>query len=305
MKVLGDPGLIPDSAFHEETYVLQASWDDWGRGYKPDPRPLDPEGNLVTASAESVKAAQFRSHILIDRVATRTQALAALKALSIQGEGPHGTEKEDEWSHFKRFIKIFREYETIKNENWSPTLPVSVNPNTVDDPKAPDRDGYISSIRARNWADLFNLRYRMLLTFLMHTFQVARLTRSGEPNVRAMLMHKVFGEMYNLKTISGILVQLPLRDAVDPNTAPKDVPRAGPPFEMPYNLRLPVADVDCWCLHLDILGSVSDVYTAILKSDPRPEDRAYVETLMDLDEQTKTWINRILAGLNSTARYSA
>jgi hypothetical protein len=305
MAVLGNADYIPDSAFQDQSYVLQASWDDWGRGYKPDPLPLDPEGNLDPISAQAHRTAQFRAHVMIDRVATRTQALAALKALSIQGEGPLGPEKETEWSHFKRFIKIFREYQSIQNEQWCPTLPVPINPNTVDDSNAPDRQGYISSIQSRNWADLFNLRYRMLLTFLLHTFQVARDCRPGEPNIRAMLMHKVFGEMYQLKAIAGILVQRPLRDGTDPNTPPHEVPRAGPPFELPFNLRLPVADADCWCLHLDILGKVSEACQAIRKSAPSPGDHAYLDTLMDLDRQTKVWIERILAGMNSTERYSS
>lgn len=298
MKLLKDPELIPDTAFQEETYVLQASWDDWGRGYKPDPRPLDPEGNLEKISTKAEKAEQFRSHVMIERVATRTEALAALKALSIQGEGPLAPTKGEEWSHFKRFMAIFTEYqEEMKGQKWSPTFPVPTNPHTEENSCGLHPDNCcITSIKSRNWAILFNLRYRMLLTFLMHTFQVARVSRPGEPNIRGMLMHKVFGEMYNLKTIAGILVQLPLRDDGSPM-------HAGPPFEPPYNLRLPPADVDCWCLHLDILGTASGICKKILESDPRHEDRAYIETLIDIDAQTKDWINQILAGMNTTERY--
>ena len=304
MDILGDSTKIPDTAFNDESYVLQASWDDWGRGYKPDPRPLDPDGNLEEISSAAREAAQFRPYVMIDRAATRTQALRALRRLSIQGEGMHGPTDADEWSHFKRFKKVFHEFVTIQNEPWTPTLPVPTNPSTVDDPKGTQRDGYIASARARNWADLFNLRYRMLLTFLMHTFQVARFARAGEPNVRAMLMHKVFGEMYQLKTLAGILTQLPLRDDVDPGTPDLQVPRAAPPFELPYNIRLPPADVDCWCLHLDILGSVAKIYESILACDPRPEDYAYINLLRDLDAQSKAWIERILIGLSATTRYS-
>jgi hypothetical protein len=292
---------IPDAAFRDETYSFQASWDDWGRGYRPDPRRLDPEGNLKEMSLQARRAAQFRPHVMIDRVATRTQALAALRALSIQGEGPQGAEgpeKHAEWSHFKRFIHIFNEFKTIEKESWKPTLPVPTNPHT--DPHR-DPKGYISSRQSRNWADLFNLRYRLLLTYLMHTFQVARVTQPGEPNVRAMLMHKVFGEMYNLKAIAGILVQRPQHDQGDPNTPP----RAGPPFELPYNLRVPAADSDCWCLYLDILGTGSGICQTILKGDSRPEELTYLKTLIDLDAQTTSWMSRILTGLNSTERYTS
>jgi Ferritin-like len=300
MKLLGDPDLIPDAAFREESYVRQASWDDWGRGYKPDPRPLDPDGNLEKISAMAQRAAQFRAHVMIDRSATRTQALAALQRLSIQGEGPMGSEKADEWSHFKRFIKIFREFDTIKDEKWSPIRAVPVNPTA--DKSAGNGDGYISSLQSRNWANLFNLRYRMLLTYLLHTFQVARVTLTDEPGIRALLMHKVFGEMYNLKSIAGILVQRPQHegDALGADTA-----RAGPPFELPYNLRLPAADEDCWCLHLDILCTVSVICRTLQQGDLNPQESAYLATLMDLDAQTVNWIKRILAGMNSTEGYSA
>jgi len=57
-----------------------------------------------------------------------------------------------------------------------------------------------------------------------------------------MVMHRVFGEMYNLKTIAGILTRLPLSD----EAAGADTPRAGPPFEMPYTLYLPTTDADIW-----------------------------------------------------------
>lgn len=311
MAVLGSTQCIPDTAFQDQTFVMQASWDDWGRGYRPDPLPLDPEGNLEPTPSDVHKAAQFRSHVMIERVATRTQALAALKALSIQGEGPYGPDQGEqqyqqrEWSHFMRFIKIFREFRKLDHERWSPARKVPTNPNTVSDPGAPNRAGYIACSHSRHWADLFNLRYRILLTYLMHTFQVARTTRPGAPNIRGMLMHKVFGEMYQLKAIARILVQLPLRDGSDPGTPPQDLPRAGPPFELPYILRIPPADVDCWCLHLDILDSVAKVYRAILASEVSPRLRAYIDTLKDLDLQTRAWIERILAGMNSTERYSS
>lgn len=304
MDVLRDPAKIPDTAFNEDSYLMQASWDDWGRGYKPDPRPLDPDGNVEKISERAEVAAQFRPYVMIDRVATRTQAVQALERLSIQGEGMQGPEAEGEWSHFKRFKKVFIELQGIQHEPWQPTLPVPTNPTTVPNPHGSNAAGYIASDRARNWADLFNLRYRMLLTFLMHTFQVAPLARADEPNVRAMLMHKVFGEMYQLKTLAGILTQLPLRDDVDPGTPDHEVPRAGPPFELPANIRLPPRDVDCWCLHLDILGSVARTYEAILGCDPRPEDFAYVALLRNLDAQTKDWVERILSGLGATMRYS-
>lgn len=301
IELLGNPERIPDSAFDEVSIGMQASWEDWGRGYRPDPRPLDAEGNLAKADAEVDKQAQFRAHVMVDRVATRTQALAALRALSVQGEGPHGT-ADGEWSHFKRFIKIFRELDTVKVEGWEPARPVPRNPNTLGDPDAPNRPGFITSSRSRDWAQLFNLRYRLLLNFLAHTFRLARVTRADEPSQRAILMHRVFGEMYNLKTIAGILVQLPLHDEVEGDAA-RNALRAGPPFEMPYTMSLPPGEADTWCMHLDVIGSSGSVCHRILSKNPRAEDRAYVETLLNLDEQARQIMLKILEGLGKKERY--
>jgi hypothetical protein len=291
-----DTERIPDCALKPETYSSQASWDDWGRGYKPEPLPLDPEGNLIPSTPPP--GAQSRPVVQIAAVATRTQAIAALKALSIQGEGPYyGVKKKpgDEEAHFDRFLEIYREMSKYEKASWRSSLPVPVNPSTV---KIGDgQEGYIVSAHSRDWGHLFNLRYRILLTSLAHTFRLARKTRSDEPSVRAVMMHRVFGEMYNLKTIAGILVNMPLDEPDDPR-------RAGPPFELPADHSLPPADVDCWCLHLDTLQHASALCRQMLKAETAPHSRAYLETLIDLDTQTKTKIERILTGLGSTERYS-
>lgn len=302
IDLIGNGDRIPDSSFHEESISVQASWDDWGRRYAPAPRHLNVEGNLEGPPPEIVAAGQFRSHLLIDRVATRTEAVATLTKLSAQGEGPHSTKSDAEWSHFSRFIKIFREFEQIlaetKNPAWSPARRIVTNPNTLDNPGAPDRSSFISAKRTQNWAHLFNTRYRLLLNYLSHTFRQARVTRSDEPSVRAVLMHRVFCEMYNLKTIAGILVQLPLSDNGDGVCA-------GPPFEMPYSLTLPPAEVDTWHLHFDVLGSAGNICHRILAQQPHREERAYIETLLDLDDQFRVSINAILTGLGETERAPA
>ncbi|MGD0157598.1 MAG: ferritin-like domain-containing protein [Terracidiphilus sp.] len=306
MTLLADTERIPESALQPQTYSLQASWDEWGRGYKPAPRPLDAAGNLVGATAEVQKQAQFDSHVLIYRVATRTEALAALDAISLQGEGVEDSKTEGEWTHFRRFIKIYREFKKIQSSDWSPAAQAAINPNTNPDPLAPCPDGYISCDRTRNWAVLLNVRYWMLFRYLAHTFQIDPAGPANEPNVRAMLMHRVFGEMYQLKTLSGKLFQMPLRDVdADPRTPDSVKMNAGPPFELPSNTRLPVSDVDCWCLHRDSIVASRNACNSILSSNPTPDEREYIKTLVALDEKTEAWIVQILAGMNSTMRYDA
>jgi hypothetical protein len=65
---------------------MQASWDDWGRGYKPVPRPVTPDGNLdphaeggsgEPRSPFPNPLAGRAAHVQIDRAATRAQAVKA------------------------------------------------------------------------------------------------------------------------------------------------------------------------------------------------------------------------------------
>ena len=165
---------------------------------------------------------------------------------------------------------------------------------------------YISCERTRNWAVL-PMRATGCSSGIWRT--LSRLKPAGtpsEPNVRAMLMHRVFGEMYQLKTLSGRLFQMPLsEDDAEADRDPKDRLTAGPPFELPSNMRIPVGDIDCWCMHRDALLAARDACNEILKADPTPDERDYIDTLLALDEQTEIWIDQILAGLNSTTRYSA
>jgi hypothetical protein len=46
IKLIEDRERIPDSVFQEHTFAVQASSDDWGRGYQPDPRLVDAGGSL-------------------------------------------------------------------------------------------------------------------------------------------------------------------------------------------------------------------------------------------------------------------
>ena len=301
IDILEHPTHIPDAAFHGDTFSIQGSSDDWGRGYQPRPRLLDAEGNVapVATTGKLPSPSQRAPHVIIDQVATRAQAVAALRRLGAQGEAPHiGIDDKGEPSHFDRFLEIYQELDAIKGA-WSPSLAVPVNPTTAKSPVAGVVGALITAERSVDWANLFNLRYRMLLAYLSHTFRLARTTRSDEPGVRAMVMHRVFGEMYNLKTIAGILVSLPF--AKEKVAGLKTPTFAGPPFEMPYNLAIPPAEADVWHLHRDLLGSADKRCHAML-SHADTTHLQYLKTLLDLDTQTRAWIDQILADRGPTER---
>jgi hypothetical protein len=303
-KIISDPKRIPDSDFRPDSYPLQASWDDWGRSYAP--RPTMPDGS-------SPRPDPNKAHVLIEQIGTRTDAIRALKEISNQGEAADLKPKvspmsdadaaEEELSHFERFKEIFQAWEgkVAKQRNWNPARNVPRNPSTNTDPdEDPRRDYRRTPITAKAsllWANLFNVRYRMLLTSLTHTFRLARLVPPNEPNSRGALMARIFGEMYNLKAISGVLVRMPLTDRR------RDPRRAGPPFEMPYSIDLPLDEVDCWRLHRGLVLNSRDLCDALLEpinghlgSCPS-EGVDYLQTLRNADQKAIVWIDTILSGM--------
>jgi len=293
--ILANPDLIPDSDFRPETYPLQASWDDWGRGYHPNPsQPNNKAG----------KENRGKANIIIERVATRTEALYALREISGQGENAELRPTDDEEpSHFERFVEVMVKYDKKLKKvspKWSPSRPVPINPTTTtpaDPENAPADSTPITNAASAKWADLFNCRYRMLLTYLTHTFRLARVVDPNVPNARGAIMHRVFGEMYNLKAISGILVRMPLmKDPDDPR-------RAGPPFQMPYTLVLPADEIDCWRLHRDIISNSRALCASLMNPAHQfleitpSEGEPYLKVLCNLDDNAIAWVDTVLAGL--------
>lgn len=291
LEIISDPKLIPDSAFDANTYAAQACWDEWGKGYGPSTPEPGPRGTPHTTDP-----LRYSARVIVTQMASRTQAIAALKDLAGQGEALHLGEPSEEPSHFDRFMEIYQEFEEPRD--WTPTRPLPVDPTAVEDPNSRPKGTFIESKESRTWANLFNLRYRMLLTYIAHTFRLPRVSDTGQSGARAGVLHRVFGEMYNLKTIAGILVRLPLL------TDPKDPRRAGPPFEMPYTTQLPETETDCWRLHRELLANSADLCRQ-LRAGALPDGEQYLQTLCDLDRQSAAWIDQILAGSGATRRTQA
>jgi hypothetical protein len=331
IDLISNERRIPDSMFDESSYEFQASWDEWGRGYKSAPRQLDAAGNLASPEPKP----GHDPIVQVDRMATRADAVKALKALATQGEAPHLRDPElpdsaDEISHFKRFLDIYDQFkkERDKDRGWSPAAGVPSNPSAREDlfgvvaapagrlqpasgPAGTQADDIkytrITGTSAGHLAQIFNQRYRLLLNYLAHSFRISRSQRVDRPNLRAMIMHRVFGEMYNLKTIAGLLVRLPRSDNGD------DEERAAPPFELPYSLGLPDRDVDMWRRHENLLASSQQMCKRLLAdASPSTSKHAnaakvqqelarigadvYLRTLFQLDGQARDWMNKIIAG---------
>lgn len=307
LEVISDPKRIPNSVFRADTYSQQASWDEWGRGYAPPPaKPGETKPPKVAVSQ--------RSNILIMQMATRTEVIEALKEIGGQGESAHLKVKRDEEpSHFDRFRKVLNEFQR-SGDKWGVVHPVPVNPTTLGPEENPPGSTRIEQATSLRWAKLFNLRYRALLAYLAHTFRLARLVDAQQPTVRGAVMHKIFGEMYNLKALAGILVHRPLKDPPAKARQPGEHTQpacAAPPFELPYSQELPLDEPGCWRQHQDILRASLELGRALLEdSDPHApkltaDETRYLRTLQQLDEKSLAWMDLVIGGLTRTGSRTA
>lgn len=296
-RIASDTQLIDDDAFQTDTVRFQASWDEWGRGYGP-------QGTVTGAKGaepnRSLRLSGREGLLIVAQMGSRSKGLATLMKVAGQGESndlrPDDTEGP---SHYERFAKIYQDFKGI---NWEPARLVPENPTTLhpdywkQQGYDSDKKTFIEADTSRTWANLFNLRYRMLLAYLAHAYRLPRIVQTGDSSMRAGTMHRVFAEMVNLKSIAGILVGLPLHSR-------DDARRAGPPFELPYTVNLPPGERDCWRLHVDLLNTARELCDKLLVSSLPPNGREYLRTMLDLDQASVRWITPVIAGLRSVDGY--
>jgi hypothetical protein len=263
LKLIADETLIPDSAFHPSTLGVQASWDEWGRGYRDGAR-----GNFNGVNPPGTP------NLLVMAVQSRRDAVEALEQIAEQGEASSGPGPE---SHFVRFLQIYQEMKEVAGEGWSPSRNVAVNPSVGPPRDGPDAGTTIVNPVAWYWAELHNQRYRMLLTFLAHSFMLdGGLVSAFFHTARGTIVNATFGEMYNLRAIAGILVTLPV-DVDSPMMA-------GPPMQMPYTLMLPDGEEERWQLHLDLIEASGRLIDTLMPMTA-PEHVPYLVSLKTTDQR--------------------
>jgi hypothetical protein len=269
IAMFSDPKALKDSDFRSESYANQATFDDWGRGY---------------AAGARGSTAQTAPDVLVLRAQNRAQAVYALKQVAEQGEATQMLVADKQDSHFMRFLFVWRGLD--KAFDWSPSLPLPVNP-TLPGPGAGAT--VISNPESAAWGAMFNLRYRMLLTWLGHALNLPVDESLGfGVGKRGFALNRVFGEMYFLKTLAGLLSRRPL--ATDPSQP------AGPPFQMPYTLSFPADEPDFWRLHLDLVRASME--SAVSLPAGGEDGAAFLAALKGSDRRAAAEIEAILAGGN-------
>jgi hypothetical protein len=225
------------------------------------------DGDLRPATATELQAAPDDwfggPPLLVSAVASRAEAVDALRAIGAQGEGLATPPAGAPPSHFDHFFRIYSAFPDPGTP--SPTLPVASNPNTLRD-QSDDADleqGRITHPTTRLWAHLCNVRYRMLLLDLAHALRLPGLMEdpdSGAPTNRGHLRDWTFNEMrLGVGGIARLLTLLPLKQA----PSVEDPSNAGAPFELPYTLTLPDDERDRWRLHLALLDTAGELMDRI------------------------------------------
>jgi hypothetical protein len=273
---------VPDADFESSSVGYQADFATWGRNYTRVPRSGPAPGS---SPAPGGRAPQ----LIVRPVGSRTQALAALRAISEQGEGL--AEPETELSHFQRFLEIYRAFSKearplVRNVA---TNPVTTEREIDDGDTAPSMITHATSLL---WAHLFNTRYRMLLDLLAHALHVdGPLQAASGPSPRGRLIAGAFAEMYHLRALSDVIMRQPLTDPSDPL-------RSGPPFELPYTLSLPDLATSRWRLHRDVLLSSGMIIADLRKSS----DLTDAKLLDSLEAEDARFLDLIGDILGSSSR---
>jgi hypothetical protein len=247
------PMFIASSDIQASSIRFQVNPSEWGLGYKD---------------------------ILIETANDRTSAINAIKLISVQGEG--STIGQFASSHFGKFLEIYRQFPG--EEDWQPARNMARNPTT--DPNAP-HERRITKRLTLLWAGLFNLRYRMLLMYLAHSFRIEAPLRASDRTSRGLLVSWSFGEMYNLRSITEILMTLPMHEEGDL--------LAGPPFEMPYSLALAARDADRWRMHRDLLLASQQYVKDLLKESPGQYE-SYLKGLHSANEKALGQVLTLIGG---------
>jgi hypothetical protein len=205
-------------------------------------------------------------NILVPPVTDRLSAISAVIQIAAQGEASDDAPGEEP-SHFRRFFEIYKAFPDAAPQSatdyWQPTRPVATNPNTLKDPHDDAAVGNITDDHTLDWARLFNLHYRLLLNYLAHYLSLSDPVPKGFLQGTSLPNHlSIFPLMIRLRRIADNLTQLPRANGGDPA---RDA--AGPAFELPTTLVLPVREADRWRLHLYVHG-LKDRLIDKLSADP-------------------------------------
>lgn len=325
IPLVADPEYLRDAAFDASTLPAQADFAEWGRGYqgghrgRPTGQPTQtPDVLVVPQTSRDDMVAALRAIAQQGEATSGTTASHFVRFLRIYVEMreliEHTPLTADHWNAARPSDFATPQWQALQPESkaglaaggpagraaWAPARQVAINPYVSLDPDDEGGDESATTTRITHpesalWATLHNIRYRMLLNYLIHSFTLyGGLNAAGAVTPRGAIVNATFGEMYNLRAISEILMQSPV-SAENPAAG-----FAGPPFQMPYTLNSPFGEANKWRGHLDLLTASASVVEALQLLAPESR-HPYLASLREADRNMRELILRILSGSIDTA----
>jgi len=324
IPLVADPDYLPDAAFDPTTLPAQADFAEWGRGYqgghrgRPSGQPTQtPDVLVVPQASRDDMVAALQAIAQQGEATSGTTASHFVRFLRIYVEMrelvEHTPLVAEHWNAARPADFAAPQWQALQPEGkpslrassagraaWAPARQVAINPYVSLDPNDEGSDESATTTRITHpeavlWATLHNIRYRMLLNYLIHSFTLyGGLNAAGAMTPRGAIVNATFGEMYNLRAVSEILMQLPV-SADNPSAG-----FAGPPFQMPYTLNSPFGEANKWRGHLDLLTASASVVEALQMLAPASR-HGYLASLREADRNMRELTLRILSGSIDTA----
>jgi Ferritin-like len=170
----------------------------------------------------------FERSTHVDGASPREIALASLRWIMSQGEGPNAIED----SHFCRFLKIYREFKKAGSKSMIMKVPVNPRIKGVRGSRGAGRETgtLITNHRTELWGALFNFRYQLMLLNVVDSLAESRKTLAEK---RRLFARWAAVEMEFMKKIGQALPRLELRNQKkkNPSNDKLEGPGAGAPFQ--------------------------------------------------------------------------
>jgi len=229
--------FMEEHHFSVASVYQQAKADQWNRGYVATERKI-----TIDTTEKSIPS----SKVLVHHLLSKWECLEAIKDVAEQGENT--SDLNDPNTHFCRFKTIFKQLLTvnlnlvIKDIASQPAVPSNVPKKThtprilqtlsaIAAGKPSDISEKVSVASTKithkttlHWAEIANIHYTLLLTFVGHSFHIEPNHQNASESLRGLIINSSFTEMYNLKALSEILTTLPV--------ATEKGQRAGLPFQI-------------------------------------------------------------------------
>jgi hypothetical protein len=232
----------------------------------------------------------YETEMKVSDTDPRAKALEAVHWIMEQGEGPAGMQHSKtpttHVSHFQVFVGIFDDLQRNESQYRGAILDVPVNPFTADhrSPGAPSGTrNLITQPQAKLWAQLFNVRYQMLLVDILLALSM---DRSQKKDLRQQLIDwAVKNEMQYLREIGQILPGLHRHPYPSARKSNPRGAKAGAPFVLK---EVPLDTGKRWDLERVLIDGSEHLMKRLRKTADRGKQQDVLHAISAFDKARRT-----------------